>query len=70
MCLAVPAKIVSIKNDRAVVEMEGLSKEISVELLENIECGDYVIVHVGYALNKLEREEAEAMLEMIRELPE
>jgi hydrogenase expression/formation protein HypC len=70
MCLAVPAKIIELKDASATVEMDGLRKEISIELLEEIKVGDYVIVHVGYALSKLEQKEAEAMLEMIRELPE
>jgi len=63
MCLAVPAKIVELRAaDTAVVEMGGVRKAISLALLDGIELGDYVIVHVGYALQRLDPVEAQKTL--------
>jgi hydrogenase expression/formation protein HypC len=68
MCLAIPAKIIEIHDARmATVEVNGVQQEISVELLEDVTVGDYVIMHVGYALNKLDPEEAARTLELFEE---
>lgn len=68
MCLAIPARIVELKEDaQAVVDVAGVTREISVALLEDdAMVGDYVIVHVGYALNKLDPLEAEQTLALLR----
>lgn len=59
MCLAIPAKVVELKDgDQAVIDLAGVRKEISLALVEGVAPGDYVIVHVGYALQKLDPEEA------------
>lgn len=59
MCLAIPAKVVELRaGDQAVIDLAGVRKEISLALVENVVPGDYVIVHVGYALQKLDPEEA------------
>lgn len=59
MCLALPGKIVSLTDDRqALVDFMGARKVVSVELLEHCAPGDYVIVHAGFAINTLNREEA------------
>lgn len=69
MCLAIPAKVVELAGvDRAVVEMGGVQKEVSLALLEDVREGDYVIVHVGFALNKLDPEEAERTLALFAEM--
>ena len=69
MCLAIPAQVVELRdNDGAVVDLAGVRKEISLALVEGIAVGDYVIVHVGYALNKLDPEEAEKTLRLFAEL--
>lgn len=63
MCLAIPAKVVEIKaGDQATIDLAGVRKEISLALVEDVAPGDYVIVHVGYALQKLDPEEAERTL--------
>lgn len=63
MCLAVPARIVKLgENGMADVELEGVIKDVSVELVDDVDVGDYVIVHVGYALAKLDPDEAERTL--------
>lgn len=68
MCLALPAQVVEIKEDNnAIIELDGVRKEVSLALVSEIEVGDYVLIHVGYALNKVSEEEAERTLEMFAE---
>ena len=68
MCLAIPARIVELDGpDTAIVAVEGVRKRISTALLEEAEIGDYVLIHVGYALHKLSPEEAERTLELMAE---
>jgi hydrogenase expression/formation protein HypC len=63
MCLAIPAEVTKILPDEmAIVSIDGVSKEISVALIEDLAVGDYVIVHVGYALARLDPAAAEATL--------
>ncbi|MET4023221.1 HypC/HybG/HupF family hydrogenase formation chaperone [Bradyrhizobium sp. S3.2.12] len=69
MCLAIPAEVTKLLPDEmAIVSIDGVSKEISVALIENLAVGDYVIIHVGYALTKIDPEEAMWTLELLREL--
>lgn len=69
MCLAIPAKVVALnEGDMASVEIGGVKKDISVSLVEGIEVGDYVIIHTGFALSKLDPEEAEKTLELFAEI--
>ncbi|MDP5240905.1 HypC/HybG/HupF family hydrogenase formation chaperone [Uliginosibacterium sp. 31-16] len=59
MCLAIPARVIEIFGDeRARIELSGVQKEISLSLVEGVQVGDYVIVHVGFAIGKLDPEEA------------
>jgi hydrogenase expression/formation protein HypC len=69
MCLAIPAQVVELRDgDNAVVDLAGVRKEISLALVDNVAIGDYVIVHVGYALNKLDPEEAAKTLALFAEI--
>lgn len=69
MCLAIPAEVTKLlPDDMAVVSIDGVSKEISVALIENLAVGDYVIIHVGYALTKIDAQEAQRTLELLREI--
>ncbi len=69
MCLAIPAEVTKLlPDDMAVVSIDGVSKEISVALIEDLAVGDYVIIHVGYALTKIDPEEAKRTLDLLREL--
>ncbi|MDP3483487.1 MAG: HypC/HybG/HupF family hydrogenase formation chaperone [Sulfuricella sp.] len=71
MCLAIPARVAELlENDGAVVELGGVRKEISLALVDGVEVGDYVIVHVGYALNRLDPDEAEKTLALFAEIGE
>ncbi|MES0881129.1 HypC/HybG/HupF family hydrogenase formation chaperone [Roseibium sp. SCP14] len=68
MCLAIPARVVSVDaDDMATVALEGIRKPVSTALLEDVTVGDYVLVHVGYALHKLSEEEAERTLRLMAE---
>ncbi|MBE1236484.1 HypC/HybG/HupF family hydrogenase formation chaperone [Phaeovibrio sulfidiphilus] len=63
MCLAHPTRVVELlEGDRARVELDGVIQEVSVALLDDVREGDYVIVHVGFALSRLDPAEAEATL--------
>jgi hydrogenase expression/formation protein HypC len=69
MCLALPVRVVEVgANETAVVDLGGVKKEISLALLDGVEVGDYVILHVGYALTKLDPEEAEKTLALFAEM--
>ena len=71
MCLAVPVVVEQLTPENcAIVSLSGIHKEISLALVENVAPGDYVIVHVGYALQKLDPEEAERTLALFNELSE
>ena len=71
MCLAIPAQIVELRDgDNALVDLAGVKKEISLALVDGVAVGDYVIVHVGYALNKLDPEEAAKTLKLFAEMGE
>lgn len=68
MCLAVPARIIELlPGDMARAEVGGVVKELSLCLVDDVAVGDFVIVHVGFALSRLEPEEAEATLALFAE---
>jgi hydrogenase expression/formation protein HypC len=69
MCLAIPVKVVELlEGDQATVDVGGVRKAISLALVDGIAVGDYVILHVGYAIQKLDPEEAEKTLALFAEL--
>lgn len=69
MCLAMPARVVEIREgDLAVVDLAGVRKEVSLALVDEVAVGDYVILHVGYALQKLDTDEAEKTLALFAEM--
>jgi hydrogenase expression/formation protein HypC len=69
MCLGVPMKVLSRDGDTIVAEVDGVRKEASVMLLgEEIVVGDYVIVHAGFAISRLDEAYAEETLRMMREI--
>lgn len=71
MCLALPALVVSLEPENtAIVALEGVRKRISIALLDDVAVGDYVLIHVGYALHKVSIEEAERTLAMMAETGE
>jgi hydrogenase expression/formation protein HypC len=71
MCLAIPARVAELlDNDNAVVELGGVRKEISLALVDGVSVGDYVIVHVGYALSRLDPDEAAITLALFADIGE
>ena len=71
MCLAIPARVVRrLDGDQGIVDLGGVQKEISLALVDEAVEGDYVIVHVGYALNRIDPDEAEKTLALFREMGE
>ena len=68
MCLGVPVKIVQVKGNEGVAEFKGVKKKVNLELLENVKKGDYVILHAGFAIQKMEPEEALETLKLFEEL--
>ena len=69
MCLGVPMKIISREGDDIVAEVDGVKKEASIMLLgEEVAVGDYVIVHAGFAISRLDEEYAEETLRMMKEI--
>ena len=67
MCLALPAKVLSIDAaaETAVIALDGVRKEISLALVDDVVIGDFVLMHVGYALGKVDPEEAEKTLALM-----
>lgn len=69
MCLAVPMKLVEVGDDgRGVAELEGSRHGVDLSLVSEARVGDYVIIHAGFAIEKLDRAEADATLELFAEL--
>lgn len=70
MCLAIPVQIKTLNNPFAEVEWNGVNRRISTILLEDVRVGDYVLIHAGCAIQKLNEDDARERLELIRELYE
>ena len=68
MCLAIPSRIVEIKDTIATVDVDGVKREASIMLLEDVKKGDYGIVHAGVAISKLVEKSAEQTLKALREM--
>ncbi len=67
MCLAIPARVISIEDDMATIDLEGTRRRVSLLLQDEVEVGDYVIVHAGFVIHKIDEAEAEASLRLLRE---
>ena len=68
MCLAIPSKIIKIENTMATIDVEGVQRQASLMLVDDAQVGDYVIVHAGYAINKLDEKSARESLDLLREV--
>ena len=68
MCLAVPGVLVAIDGSRGVADFDGLRCELALDLLPEVQLGDFVLAHAGFAIQKLERDDAEERLELLRQL--
>lgn len=68
MCLGIPMKIVEVKDNMAMAELGGVKREIGLSLVKDIKMGDFVIVHAGFAIDKLDEKEAQKNLSLLQEL--
>ncbi len=68
MCISVPMKVLEINGQRGIADIGGMSREIDLRFLSQVEVGDYVIVHAGFALQRLDQNEAEETLSLLREV--
>jgi hydrogenase expression/formation protein HypC len=68
MCLGIPAQVMELAESVAVVEVGGVRREVSVELIDDVATGDWVIIHAGFAIQKLDPEEAEKTLHLFKEI--
>jgi len=68
MCLAIPAKVTKIEGDMATIEVACVVRSASLMLVTDVVVGDYVIVHAGFAIHKVDPEEAQESLELLRQL--
>ena len=70
MCLGIPGKIIEIEKNVAKVDVGGLAREISLDLCPDVSVGEYVLIHTGFAIQKVDEEEAKETLELLRQLAE
>lgn len=68
MCLAIPMEIKQINGSEAVAEAGGIRKNVRLDLIEGAEIGDYILIHTGYAIEKLDPDEARETLEIIKQV--
>ena len=66
MCVAVPVEIINIDGMEAWVDFGGVKKKVNIALVDDVKVGDYVLLHAGCAVSRLDREEAEKTLELFR----
>lgn len=70
MCLSIPGQVISIDGDKAVVSVGGTKYDTSLQLLEDVKIDDYVLIHTGFAIQKISEEEAIETLRTFKELDE
>ncbi len=68
MCLAIPGKVVEIRGHMAKVDFKGILRLVDISMLEDVRIGDYVVVHVGFAISKLDEKEAKETLKLWDEI--
>ncbi|WP_120826252.1 HypC/HybG/HupF family hydrogenase formation chaperone [Helicobacter pylori] len=69
MCLAIPSKVIAINDNVAVLETLGVQREASLDLMgESVKVGDYVLLHIGYVMSKIDEKEALESIELYREM--
>ncbi|WP_432409225.1 HypC/HybG/HupF family hydrogenase formation chaperone [Wukongibacter sp. M2B1] len=68
MCIAVPVVVVEVYKNQALVSFGGVKTKVNTSLVDRLELGDYVLIHVGCAIEKIDREEAERTLEVFKHI--
>ncbi len=70
ICYAIPAKITSIDKENAQVDYGGISKKVNISLLDGLVAGDYILIHAGFAIEKLDQKTAEESIRILKEYME
>jgi len=70
MCLSIPSKVISINGNKATVSVGGTEYEASLQLIDDVKIDDYVLLHTGFAIQKISEEDAQETLRLLRELGE
>ena len=70
MCLAVPMKIITKKGDCGLAEIDGIKREVNLMMLPDAKVGEYIIVHAGFAIERLDEKEANQRLQLLKEIAE
>jgi len=70
MCLAIPSRVTHIENQVATIDVDGVQREASLMMLEDVAVGDWVIVHAGFAIHKIDEQVAQETLQLLREAAE
>jgi len=68
MCLSVPMKVTQVQGHRGMADIGGMRRQIDLRFLEDVQVGDYVLVHAGFALQRLDHDQAEETLALLREI--
>ncbi len=70
MCLGIPGKVIEIEKNVAKVDVGGILRDVSLDLCPDVSAGEYVLIHTGFAIQKVDEEEAKETLELLRQLAE
>ncbi len=68
MCLGIPMKVEKIEGESAIVSIGDIKKQVNISLISDLKVGDYLIVHAGFAIEKIDPEEATKTLEILKEI--
>lgn len=70
MCLGIPGKVIEIEKNMAKVDVGGVTRDISLDLCPDVSVGEYVLIHTGFAIQKVDEEEAKETLDLLRQMAE
>jgi hydrogenase expression/formation protein HypC len=70
MCLGIPGKVIEIEKNVAKVDVGGILRDVSLDLCPDVSVGEYVLIHTGFAIQKVDEEEAKETFELLRQLAE
>jgi len=70
MCLGIPGKVIEIEKNVAKVDVGGMLRDISLDLCPDVSVGEYVLIHTGFAIQKVDEKEAEETLDLLRQMAE
>ncbi|MCX7956296.1 MAG: HypC/HybG/HupF family hydrogenase formation chaperone [Endomicrobia bacterium] len=68
MCIAIPMRVKKIEGNCAICEYEGIEREVRIDMVKDLSVGDYVLIHVGFVIQKIDLEEAKNILEIYKQI--